>query len=235
MAISLASCQSMGPSRGAIQEAANQQVIPGLHVVEFNEQVAREMSARAPQADVFAQVFGEVEPTGNVVGIGDTLDVTIWEASPPALFGNANLDPASGLVPQGSQPNPLPGILVGPSGTISIPFAGQVPAAGRTPHQIEQEIVRRLKGRAHLPQVVVRIARNATATVSVLGEVQQPKQVPLTPHGERVLDAISAAGGTSHPLDRMTIQLTRGEVGPGAGTEGGAASGGALSLVRRRL
>jgi polysaccharide export outer membrane protein len=37
-------------------------------------------------------------------------------------------------------------------------------------------------------------------------------QVPLTPHGERVLDAISAAGGTAEPLDRMTVQLTRGDV-----------------------
>jgi polysaccharide export outer membrane protein len=106
----------------------------------------------------------------------------------------------------------LPGILVGPAGTITIPFAGQVPAAGRSLREIEQEIVRRLQGRAHLPQAMVRIAHNATADVTVLGDVKSPQRVPLTPKGERVLDAIAEAGGTSQPLDRMTIEVTRGHV-----------------------
>jgi polysaccharide export outer membrane protein len=211
LASTLTACQTVGPSRGAIEKAARQSTIPGLHVVEVTEDVAKQLAV-PQEKDIFAANFGGAEPVGNVVGIGDTLEVTIWEASPPALFGTANLDSSIGSIAQVSQPNTLPGILVGPSGTISIPFAGQVPAAGRTLHQIEQEIVRRLQGRAHLPQAVVSFAHNVTSTVTVLGEVQQPKQVPLTPHGERVLDVISAAGGTSHPLDRMTIQLTRGGV-----------------------
>ncbi len=76
--------------------------------------------------------------------------------------------------------------------------------------QIEQEIVRRLQGRAHLPQAMVRIANNATANVTVVGDVKNPQRVPLTPRGERVLDAIAMAGGTGQPLDRMTIEITRG-------------------------
>jgi polysaccharide biosynthesis/export protein len=145
-----------------------------------------------------------------MVGIGDTVEVTIWEAAPPALFGTANLDSGIGSMVEGSRPNVLPGFLVGLSGTITIPFAGQVPAAGHTVHEVEQEIVRRLQRRAHLPQAIVRISHNAAATVTVIGDVKQPGQVPLTPHGERVLDALSDAGGTSQPLDHMTIQLTRG-------------------------
>ena len=43
-----------------------------------------------------------------------------------------------------SKANTLPVIEVGPSGSITIPFAGQVPAAGRTLRQIEQDIVARL-------------------------------------------------------------------------------------------
>jgi len=103
-------------------------------------------------------------------------------------------------------------MVVGPSGAITIPFAGQVPAAGRTLREIEQEIVRRLQGRAHLPQAMVRIAHNATADVTVLGDVKSPQRVPLTPKGERLLDAIAEAGGTSQPLDRMTIEINRGGI-----------------------
>jgi len=113
---------------------------------------------------------------------------------------------------QTSLSNSLPELLVGPSGTITIPFAGEVPAAGRTLRQIEQTIVARLRGRAHLPQAIVRLSRNATANVTVLGDVKAPQRIPLTPRGERLLDAIAQAGGTNQALDRITIQISRGSV-----------------------
>lgn len=209
---SLAGCQSVGPSRGAIQKAALQPVA-GLRVVDVTNDVARQLSVDSvEQKNVFARDLGGAEPVGTVVGIGDTVEVTIWEASPPALFGTANLDSTAGSIVEGSRPNTLPGFLVGPSGTITIPFAGEVPAAGHTVRDIEREIVRRLQRRAHLPQAIVRISRNVAATATVLGDVKQPGQIPLTPHGERVLDALSEAGGTNQPLDHMTIQLTRGPI-----------------------
>ncbi|HEX4800291.1 MAG TPA: polysaccharide biosynthesis/export family protein [Sphingomicrobium sp.] len=210
---SLAACQSVGPTRGAIEKAPAQASVPGLRVVDVTQDVAQQLNApAADDKDVFARDLGGAQPVGTRVGIGDTVEVSIWEASPPALFGTTNLDTSIGSIVQGSRPNTLPGFLVGPSGTITIPFAGQIPAAGRTTHEIEQDIVRRLQGRAHLPQAIVRVSHNVTSTVTVLGDVKQPSQVPLSPHGERVLDAISAAGGTSEPLDRMTIQLTRGDI-----------------------
>lgn len=212
---SLAACQSVGPSRGAVvKTAADQASIPGVRIVDVNGAVAARLNmASADEKHVFARDFSGAQPVGTTVGVGDTIEVTIWEASPPALFGTATLDSDSGApLLQTSRPNTLPGFLVGPSGTITVPFAGEVPAAGHTVHEIEREIVRRLQGRAHQPQAIVRISRNVAATATVLGDVKQSGQIPLTPHGERVLDAISEAGGTDHPLDRMTIQLTRGSV-----------------------
>ena len=203
---------SNGPSRRAI-EHTSQTSVPGLRVVDITQPVAERASfpsANSP-AD-FAEALGGAEPVGTRVGVGDTLEITIWEASPPALFGTARLDSAIGSPIAVSQSNTLPGLLVGPSGTISVPFAGDVPAAGRTLRQIEQEIVHRLEGRAHLPQVEVRVLHNVTETVSVLGDVKSPSQIPLTPHGERILDALSEAGGTTEPLDRTTVQVTRGPI-----------------------
>ena len=209
----VSACQTVGPSRGAVEKVATTASIPDLRVIDVNEHVSRRTTLASMQSQkVFASQFGGAEPTGARVGVGDVLEVTVWEASPPALFGTATFDTGLQSAVSGSSANKLPGLVVGPSGTISIPFAGDVPAAGRTVQQIGREIVRRLQGLAHLPQAVVRIAQNVTSTVTVLGDVKQPKQVPLTPHGERVLEAISEAGGTSEPLDKMTIQLTRGGV-----------------------
>lgn len=202
---------SVGPSRQAIQKAPSQLAASGVRLVELTDAIAVQTAGTGLGGD-FATRLGDATPIGTRVGVGDTLEITIWEAAPAALFGTANWDTAIGSPVQTSRPTPLPGMLVGPSGTITVPFAGQVPAAGRTLRQIEQDIVARLQGRAHLPQAVVRIGQNATANVTVVGDVKSPQRIPLTPRGERLLDAIAMAGGTSQPLDRMTIEITRGNV-----------------------
>ncbi len=193
-----------------VQAVSSNQTLSGVRVIELTDAVAQRNNLEYLKGD-FATALGDAVPVGTRVGVGDTVELTIWEAAPAALFGTTAIDTGIGSSVQPSRPNSLPGLVVGPSGTITVPFAGQVPAAGRTLRQIEQEIVSRLQGRAHLPQVVARIARNATANVTVLGEVKTPQRTELTPRGERLLDVIAAAGGTTQPLDRMTIEVTRGE------------------------
>lgn len=203
-------CTAVGPTTKDV-ERAPLATTTGVRLVPVTENVATAVNVADVHGD-FASRIGDARPIGTRVGIGDTLEVTIWEAAPAALFGTGTFDTALGSPVATSRPNVLPGIVVGPSGAVTIPFAGQVPAAGRTLREIEQEIVRRLQGRAHLPQTMVRIAHNATSDVTVLGDVKSPQRVPLTPKGERLLDAIAEAGGTSEPLDRMTIEINRGGV-----------------------
>lgn len=202
---------SVGPSRQEVERTTRDPNPNGLKIVEITDALAQRVNTADVHGNFAGSLAGAV-PIGTIVGVGDTLEVTIWEAAPAALFGTTAIDTGIGSSVQPSRPNTLPGILVGPSGAITIPFAGQVPAAGHTLRQIEQEIVARLQGRAHLPQVMVRIAHNATANVTVLGDVKAPQRIPLTPRGERLLDVIAEAGGTSQPLDRMTVQVTRDRV-----------------------
>ena len=58
-----------------------------------------------------------------------------------------------------------------------------MPVAGKSPQQVEAEIVRRLNGKANQPQVLVRVTRNATSNVTVVGEVGQSLRMPLTAKG----------------------------------------------------
>lgn len=200
---------AVGPSRKAIVRSAEAQSIPGLVVVPVTGAVLQ--NAALPAGPTFADAIGDAQPIGTVVGVGDIVEVSIWEAPPALLFGGGMLSTRIGSDTATSRPGVLPETMVGPNGTITVPFAGQVPAAGRSLRQIEQSIVSRLRGKANQPQAIVRIARNATANVSVVGEVANAGRVPLTPKGERLLDVIAASGGTRQSPERMTVQLTRGD------------------------
>jgi polysaccharide export outer membrane protein len=152
---------------------------------------------------------------GTIIGRGDVLDISIWEAPPAVLFGtSASFSPAdsasvlaatSGVV----QKTNISELMVDSAGTIRIPFAGVIPAIGRTPQQVEREIIGRLRGKAHDPQVVVRLVRSAGDNVTVVGDVATNSRVPLTPRGERLLEVLAAAGGVKQAIGKTTIQITR--------------------------
>ena len=194
-----------GPSAEevTVQEAA---ALP-IPVIDVTEGVARQV-AEVDRRDRFGQVFADNQPIGYRVGPGDVLEVSIWEAPPAALFGVATLDPRSGAM--SSRVTALPEQMISHEGQINVPFAGSIAAAGKSPQQIEAEIARRLKGKANQPQVMVRVIRNATSNVTVVGEVAQSQRMPLTAKGERLLDAIAAAGGVRQPVNKVTVQLVRG-------------------------
>jgi polysaccharide export outer membrane protein len=143
-----------------------------------------------------------------VIGAGDSLEVNIWEAPPATLFGGGGIDLRTGL--SMARPTTLPEQVVDSQGMISVPFVGRVQAAGRSPQAIESDVATRLRGKANQPEVMVRVLRNASSVVTVVGEVATNIRMPLTPTGERLLDALAAAGGVRHPVDKTTVQVTRG-------------------------
>ncbi|MDY7523917.1 hypothetical protein [Sphingomonas sp. 10B4] len=61
-----------------------------------------------------------------------------------------------------------------------------------------------------MPQVIVRLVRNASSNVTVVGDVASSARVPVTAKGERLLDVLATVGGVKQPIGKMTIQITRG-------------------------
>ena len=98
---------------------------------------------------------------------------------------------------------------VGTDGGITVPYAGRITVAGRTPHEVERIIDERLGGKAVDPQALVTVLLSPANTVTVAGEVIGGKRVPLNPGGEHLLDVIAAAGGADAPVHDTFIQLSR--------------------------
>ncbi|MFG1343288.1 polysaccharide biosynthesis/export family protein [Xanthobacter autotrophicus DSM 431] len=138
------------------------------------------------------------------IGIGDVVSVTLFEASSGGLF-----IPEEAASRDGNFVT-LPDQQVDSSGDISVPYAGQVKAAGLRPEQVQNAIVAHLNNRAIEPQAVVTVKDQRSSTVTVLGEVGTPVKFPLTSSGERVLDAISRAGATPSKDYDMFVTLQRG-------------------------
>lgn len=205
----LASCAAI-PSSGAnkygVRDAVSTPELP-VKIVDVDDKAARRLIA-ANSRQRFSDAFVERREAGYGVGAGDVIEVSVWEAPPAALFGATVIDPRAGAAT--ARVVTFPDQMISHQGTIRIPFAGAIPAAGKSPQQIEAEIARRLQGKANQPQVLVRVTRNATSNVTIVGEVSQSTRMPLTAKGERLLDAIAAAGGVRQPVGKMTVQLTRG-------------------------
>lgn len=195
-----------GASRQQVMEVKITQPELPIQVVDLTEAVARRVLA-GQKRTLFSETLGNRAPLRYNVGPGDVVEVSIWEAPPAALFGTNVIDPRGGAA--STRVTSFPEQMVGKEGTINVPFAGAVPAAGKSLREIETEIVRRLTGKANQPQVLVRVIRNATSNVTVVGEVANSTRMPLTARGERLLDALAAAGGVRQPVGKMTLQITR--------------------------
>lgn len=207
---SLAACTSLGasgPSSGSVRKIEGQSYSgQDIALVDLNLESWRRISA-FEQSRSFAMQLGTSAATEPLIGPGDVLDISLWEAPPAVLFGAGGEVAAAGM---GAQNRTVLQQIVGVDGTLSIPFVGTVAVVGRSTGEIGQEIVRRLAGRANDPQAIVRLAQNASRNVTVLGDVAASRQVPLGPKGERLLDVLASTGGPRQPVGQTTVQVSRG-------------------------
>jgi polysaccharide biosynthesis/export protein len=103
----------------------------------------------------------------------------------------------------------IPDQQVAPDGTITVPYAGQVPAAGRTPAEVQQTIEALLASKALQPQALVIVKKSSANAVTVAGEVIGGARVALSPAGDRLLQVIAAAGGADAPVYETFVELSR--------------------------
>lgn len=95
------------------------------------------------------------------------------------------------------------------AGNFSLPLAGSVQAAGKTPDELAKAIAQKLKGRyVRDPQVSVNIKQAAGQMFTVDGEVRQPGVYPLV--GRMTLQqAVATARGASDTANVNNVIVFR--------------------------
>lgn len=99
-------------------------------------------------------------------------------------------------------------VTVRPDGRISLPLAGELEAAGRTPQQLRQDIGQRLKQYVDQPVVTVIVKAVNSSQISVLGEVRKPGRYRIAQRST-VLDAIALGGGFTDFSDGKDVLVLR--------------------------
>ncbi|NGM34817.1 polysaccharide export protein [Methylobacterium sp. DB0501] len=218
-----------GPTASAVAEGADIATDQGLlaryEIVDVDAAVVEALRGRP--LDSLVASFGDRRPSVQpVIGVGDAVTVTIWEAGSGGLFsGPAIPDRFS----TGSKSSSIPEQIVARDGTISVPYAGRIKVAGKRAPDVQAQIEQELAGKAIQPQVLLTVNSPLSTSVTVLGEAAAAGggarlaaarsgpvsnlgggRVPLTEKGDRLLDVIATAGGVSAPVNETFVRLSRG-------------------------
>ena len=199
--LALSGCAGLpreGPLANEVAGAADKVNSANFVLININSRVADYLRTR-PQPSL-SDKFGRGKPVhAERIGVGDVLQVMIWEADPGGLFAS------NGIVNRGS----IPSVVVDTSGLIDIPYAGTVRAAGLTPRQVAAAITSKLRQKTVEPQVHVSLEKNLSSTVTLTGQVANSGVYPMSIRGDDLLDLVAQAGGTKFPSYESLISLTR--------------------------
>ena len=113
-----------------------------------------------------------------------------------------------------NEPEVTRSVPVRSDGKISLPLAGELQAAGRTPLQLENDIAAKLLNYITKPVVTVIVEQINSEKFNILGQVAKPGSYPLTA-ATTVLDGIATAGAFRDFAKQKGIYILRQNPGGG--------------------
>jgi len=100
-------------------------------------------------------------------------------------------------------------LQIRPDGKITLPLAGDLPAAGRTTMELRDSISTALKDYIANPVVTVIVVETTPQVVYVTGEVSKPGALPLVNGHMSIVQAIAMAGGFTDFAKRKDVLVMR--------------------------
>lgn len=149
------------------------------------------------QVETLPPVISSLEDSQYRIGVGDVVTVIVWEhpelTSPLGQYRTSDEQ----------------GNIVHEDGTIFYPFAGELEVEGKTVADVRAILTERLRSYIEEPQIDVRVSTYRSQKFVVSGDITKPGVFPITNMPQRVLDAISLAGGFNKASNLFDVTLTR--------------------------
>jgi polysaccharide biosynthesis/export protein len=201
----LASCSAMpafGPDAASIHRVAADDTSTMEDAVPF--QVVEITAATLPSAPLangnFPSAFRAqgFRTADEAIGVGDQLEIRIWEVAEDGLFATAGNRETAFTV------------RVSNTGNIAVPYAGSIFVLGLTTTELRVLLLERYRGQAVEPEIAVAITATEARSATVLGSVRSPGRVEIPPRGIRLLDLIASTGGASQAPWEVRVSVQRG-------------------------
>ena len=143
----------------------------------------------------------------SLAGCSSDSDLPILSAKPDV--SSYHLGPGDRLEVRVLSADELSGqYLIQADGTIRMLMAGDVPAAGFTPEQVQTNIEDKLKAGRYLTQPRATVTVLNYRPYFILGEVSSPGAYPYV-SGMKVLSAVAAGGGYTYRANQNFVIVTR--------------------------
>lgn len=149
-------------------------------------------------------------PPTDMIGPGDVLDITIYEAGITLFSGTpGDAQMAALMTGSGAQAQKLPATRVGDNGYITIPYAGTLNVAGHTVTEVQAMIRASLRRLSQNPQVIVTPVQNITNSIILGGEISRPGRLVLQTNRETLSEVIALGGGYRGNANDLTLRISR--------------------------
>lgn len=140
------------------------------------------------------------QPTSLIIAPGDMVRITVWDADENSL-----------LAGPGQRAAQLQPMRVSSSGTVFLPFVGEMRIAGMSPQGARERIEERYIETTPSAQIQLDVEPGRANTANLVSGVASPGAYPLEGRDVTVLELISMGGGVSGNLVNPQIRLIRGD------------------------
>jgi polysaccharide export outer membrane protein len=137
-------------------------------------------------------------PAGPIIRTGDRLDLVIWDSQENSL-----------LTTNTAKMVQMAGLVVSPSGTVFVPYLGEVVLRGMTPDAARTKIQNDLSPIAPDAQVQLSHTPGQDNSADLVSGVAKPGSYPLASRDVTVLGLIAQGGGISTSLRNPLVRLIR--------------------------
>ena len=185
-----------GPSKKEIFSSSVQREGDAF-IVTVNERVIQYTSV-APLFEFDSKFTTAGRVSSDLIRPGDILGMRIWENTTDTLLGGV-----------ASNSTDLQEIQVDATGSIFVPYAGRIKAAGNTPEQLREIITTKLDAQTPDPQVLIRRLAGDGSSVSVMGGVGAQGVYPIEAATRTLSAMLAKAGGVSIIPEVAQIKVTR--------------------------
>lgn len=156
--------------------------------------------ANVDEARGFSMNLIEASPERTaVLGVGDVLQVTIWERGENGLF--SAIGGATSLVAE-----------IEESGSIYLPYVGNVRASGRTADGLRRAIVKLLSEKTLDPQVEVKRETGDSKSIIVTGTAGVAGVLPIDRTTRSLIGILAKTGFSVPDPEVVLVKVRRGEL-----------------------